>query len=132
MDEAIFRISKSIPRAKSLRDMAADRLADIKSEKKPYKIVEQYYEIIKELATALMYADGFKTLSHKSLFSYLEINYSKSFGKDEIVLMDETRKLRNDILDYGKQVDSAFLVNHEEKLKSIIKKLLKLVEEKLK
>ena len=78
-----------------------------------------------------MYADGFKTLSHKSLFSYLEINYSKSFGKDEIVLMDETRKLRNDILYYGKQVDPAFLVNHEEKLKFIIKKILKLVEEKL-
>ena len=132
MDEEIFRISKSIPRAKSLRDMAADRLADIKSEKKPYKIVEQYYEVIKELATALMYADGFKTLSHKSLFSYLELNYSKSFGKDEIVLMDDTRKLRNDILYYGKQVDSSFLFNHEEKIKSIIKKLLKLVEEKLK
>lgn len=131
MNEEIFRISKSLPRAKSLMDMAADRLADIKSERKTYKIVEQYYEVMKELATALMYADGFKTLSHKSLFSYLGINYSKSFGKDELFLMDETRKLRNDILYYGKQVDSSFLINHEEKLKSIIKKLLKLAGQKL-
>lgn len=131
MDESIFRISKSIPRAKSLKYMAEDRLNDIKHEKKPYKIVEQYYEVIKELITASMYADGLKTLSHKSLISYLEGNYSKLFEKYEFIFIDETRKLRNDILYYGKQVDASFLVNNEEKLKIIIKKLIKIVNEKL-
>ena len=132
MDEEIFRISRSVARAKSLKDMAEDRLADIIHETKTYKIVEQYYEVIKELITALMYTDGFKTLSHKSLIFYLEKNYGKHFSRDEIVFMDETRKLRNDILYYGKHVDKSFLVNHEGELKFIIKKLLKITEEKLK
>ena len=130
MDEEIFRMSKSAARARSLKYMAEDRLADIKNEKKPYKIVEQYYEVIKELITALMYADGYKTLSHKSLILYLENYYSANFGKDEFILMDDTRKLRNDILYYGRQVDQSFLINHEEKLKIIITKLINLVNKK--
>src|SRR3989338_11207669 len=127
MDEEIFRVSASAARAKSLKDMAEDRLLDLKHEKKPYKLVEQYYEIIKELITALMYADGYKTLSHKSLIAYLEKNYNAAFGKDEFILMDDTRKLRNDILYYGKQVDKSFLTNHEGRLKIIISKLLNMV-----
>ena len=131
MDEEIFRISISVARSKSLKDMAEDRLADIKHEKKPYKLVEQYYEIIKELITALMYADGYKTLSHKSLILYLEKNYNAAFSKDEFILVDDTRKLRNDILYYGKQVDKSFLINHEGKLKIIISKLFNLTNKKL-
>ena len=131
MDEEIFRMSKSAARAKSLKYMAEDRLADIKHENKPYKIVEQYYEVIKELITAIMYADGYKTLSHKSLILYLEKNYAANFGKDEFTLMDDTRKLRNDILYYGKQVDQSFLINHEGKLKIIIFKLINLVNKKV-
>ena len=131
MDEEIFRISTSAARAKSLKDMAEDRLKDVKHEKKPYRLVEQYYEIIKELITSLMYADGYKTLSHKSLIVYLEKNYGAYFTKDEFVFMDETRKLRNDILYYGRQVDQSFLTNHEEKLKIIISKLFKIVNNKL-
>ena len=131
MDEEIFRMSKSAARAKSLKYMAEDRLTDIKHEKKPYKIVEQYYEVIKELITALMYSDGYKTLSHKSLILYLEKNYAANFGKDEFILMDDMRKLRNDILYYGKQVDRSFLINHEGKLKIIISKLINTVNKKL-
>ena len=131
MDEEIFRISISAARAKSLKYMADDRLADIKHEEKPYKLVEQYYEIIKELITSLMYADGYKTLSHKSLILYLEKNYSANFVKDEFVLMDDTRKLRNDILYYGRQVDQSFLTNHEKKLKIIISKLFNIFNKKL-
>ena len=131
MDEEIFRISKNTVRAKSLKEMAEERLADIKHEKKPYKIVEQYYEIIKELITAIMYSDGFKTLSHKALVLYLGSNYDKFFSKDEFILIDEIRRLRNDILYYGKKVDSAFLINKEEQLENIIKQLLKIVNEGL-
>ena len=99
MDEAIFRIEKSVNRADSLKKMSEERLEDIKSETKTYKIIEEYYEIIKELITALMYADGFKTLSHKSLIYYLEKNY-KEFDKGEIILIDGLRKLRNNITYY--------------------------------
>jgi len=82
--------------------MALDRLKDIKNERKPYKIVEEYYEIMKELATALMYAEGLKTLSHKTLFYYLEKNHSNEFSRQEFILADELRRLRNDIAYYGR------------------------------
>ena len=122
MDE-IFKVSKNIVRAKALREMAEDRLLDIKKEEKTYKIVEQYYEVMKELMTAIMYSDGFKTLSHKVLIGYFKDNYSKFFSSFEFDLMDETRRLRNDIMYYGKNVDNSFLVNKEAQLKIIIKKL---------
>ena len=122
MDE-IFKVSKNIVRAKALREMAEDRLLDIKKEEKTYKIVEQYYEVMKELMTAIMYSDGFKTLSHKVLIGYFKDNYSKLFSSFEFDLMDETRRLRNDIMYYGKNVDNSFLVNKEAQLKIIIKKL---------
>lgn len=131
MDEEIFRISKNAVRAKALKEMAVERLADIKKEEKAYKIIEQYYEIIKELITALMYLEGFKTLSHKALISYLDKNYGRFFGRDEFILIDELRRLRNDILYYGAKVDIAFLQNKEAKIKRIINKLIAIVNKKL-
>ncbi len=132
MSEEIFKISKNTVRAEALKEMAVERLEDIKKEDKIYKIVEQYYEIIKELITAIMYSDGFKTLSHKSLKLYLEKNYNKYLSRDEFILIDETRRLRNDILYYGKKIDPAFLVNKEAQIKIIINKLIKIVDEKFK
>ena len=130
MEEEIFSISKSPVRAKALKDMAVDRLNDIKIETKPYKITEQYYEVIKELITALMYSDGFKTLSHKSLIDYLRKNYFKHFNENDLIIIDELRRLRNDILYYGKKVDSSFLANREGDIKKIIGKLLKVIGQK--
>ena len=131
MDEEIFKISKNIVRANALRELAQERFDDIKKETKPYKIIEQYYEVIKELITSIMYLDGFKTLSHKALIYYLEENYGKYFSKDQFILMDEARRLRNDIGYYGKKVDSVFLANNEKKMKEIISKLVKLLDERL-
>ena len=125
MDDEIFKISKNEIRSDSLIEMAKERFSDIKKESKTYKIIEEYYEIIKELITALMYSDGFKTLSHKMLIFYLEKNY-KNFNKSEILLIDELRKLRNNIVYYGQKVEKEFLINNEEEIISIINKLFKL------
>ena len=131
MEEEIFRVSKNKIRAKVIRDMEKERLDDLKSEKKTYKIVEQYFEVMKGLITALMYLDGFKTLSHKALISYMEQNYSSFFDKEEFILMDELRKLRNDSSYYGKKVSDAFLESKEEKIKAIINKLFSIADKKL-
>ncbi|UZE93978.1 MAG: hypothetical protein IB618_00160 [Candidatus Pacearchaeota archaeon] len=131
MIEEIFKISKSMGRAKALKEMAQERFSDVEKEKKTYKIIEQYYEVIKELITALMYLDGFKTLSHKALLFYLEKNYNRFFSKDEFILIDETRRLRNDILYYGKKIDLTFLTNNEERIKKITNKLIRIVNKKL-
>ena len=124
--EEILKISKDKKRAISLRNLAEDRFKDISSLTKPYKIVEEYYEIIKELITAIMYIDGFKTLSHKSLVSYLKDHYN-NFSAGEIKLIDELRILRDNVLYYGEKVDETFLINKKERFNEIIKKLFRLL-----
>lgn len=127
MSEEIFKISKNEIRTNSLIEMAKERFNDVNKEAKTYKIIEEYYEIIKELITALMYSNGFKTLSHKMLIIYLEQNY-EAFNKSEIILIDELRKLRNNILYYGQKVEKEFLINNEKEIKLIINKLFNILE----
>jgi len=122
MSDEIFRITKSPIRAKSLIEMARERFSDIDKNLKTYKIIEEYYEIIKELITAIMYSNGFKTLSHKMLIVYLE-RTSKDFDKSEIILIDELRRLRNDIVYYGQKIEKEFLINNKKEVTFIIKKL---------
>ena len=132
MDEEIFKISRDLNRGKMLREMALDRLKDLKDLKKNYKIIEEYYEIIKELITSIMYFDGFKTLSHKSLIYYLKKKYGSVFLGKDFIIMDNLRLLRNNIMYYGQKADESFLVNYKPSLVAIIEKLLKLIDNKIK
>ena len=84
----VFKISKDEKRALALKEMAKDRFSKMNSLKEPYRIIEEYYEIIKELLTAFMYLQGFKTLSHKSLIEFSAKNI-KALNKQEIELIDE-------------------------------------------
>ena len=96
-----------------------------------YRIVEEYYEIAKELLTAIMYIDGYKTLSHVKLIEYFSSRY-KDLDEQQIRLVDDIRKQRHGIVYYGKKVRKEFLTNHEEEIEKIIKVLLATVEKKLK
>ena len=129
--EEIFRITKDVKQSISLKELAADRLKDIRKLDKPYKIVEEYYEIIKEIVTAIMYAEGWKTLSHKALFTYLQNNHKQHFSEGDFRLMDKLRVTRNDLMYYGKRVDEAFLINNEARIKIVIDKLFTLLNSKL-
>ncbi len=133
MVEEIFRISKDKDRARDLFEMAKDRLELLKliPRDRAYKIIEEYYEIIKELLTAIMYLDGYKTLSHMKLIEYLSSNY-KQLNETEIKLIDNLRKFRIGIVYYGRRISEDFLENNEEEIRKIIKVLLKLVERKIK
>jgi hypothetical protein len=68
--EEIFKITKDERRAKALKEMAKNRFSNMSSLKESYRILEEYYEIIKELLTSFMYLQGFKTLSHKKLVEF--------------------------------------------------------------
>lgn len=124
--EEIFKITKDERRAKALKLMAENRFSTISSLKEPYRIVEEYYEIIKELLTSFMYSQGFKTLSHKSLIEFSAKNI-KSLTSKELSLIDELRVKRNNIVYYGEQVTTEFLKTREKYIKEIIKKLIKIV-----
>jgi hypothetical protein len=125
MDE-IFKITRDERRAKALKDMAKNRLSNMTALKEPYRMIEEYYEIIKELLTSFMYLEGFKTLSHKALIEYSAKNI-KSLSTQEIDLIDELRVKRNNIVYYGEQVTLDFLKSRENKIKEIINKLMEIV-----
>lgn len=126
MNEDIFKITKDEKRAKALKDMAIDRFSKMSSLKEPYRIIEEYYEIIKELLTSFMYLQGFKTLSHKALIEFSSKNI-KILSNQELSLIDELRIKRNNIVYYGELVTIEFLRNREETIKSIVRKLIGIV-----
>lgn len=76
-DETSDKVSRITPdkeKAKSLLQIIQLREKNIgimKSDEFATLVVEGYYEIIKELITALMSVDGWKTVSHELLVGYL-------------------------------------------------------------
>jgi len=128
----IFKISQDIARAKDLIEMAKESL-NITIKVIPvslsYKLLVEYYEIFVQLATSLMYLEGYKTLSHVALIEFLsKKNY---FNYDEIKIFDEMRKFRHGTVYYGRKESGNFYINHEKEIKETINKLLNLVEKKL-
>ena len=132
MEEDVFRISPDFPRAKDLIAIAKDRIEIIKilPKDKVYKIIEEYYEIILELITAIMYCDGYKTLSHKSAIEYLSGKYNE-VNEKQIGLIDSLRKSRHGIVYYGKMITKEFLINNEADIKKVIEILTKTAQNKV-
>lgn len=133
MEDKIFRITKNPVRAKSIFDLAKDRFELIKiyPREKVYKIVEEYYEVIKELITALFYLDGYKILGHVELLDYCFKNYNL-FNDSQKKIIDTLRRMRNGSLYYGEKITRDFLLNNEDEIKSIISILNKFVGGKIK
>ena len=120
----IFKITKDERRAVALINMARNRYLTLKELKEPYRILEEYYEIIKELITSIMYKLGFKTLSHKALIEFAKENI-KILTSSDISLIDELRIKRNNIVYYGETITEKFLKEREESIRNIINKLFK-------
>jgi hypothetical protein len=120
----IFKITKDERRAKALTDLARKRYLTINELKEPYRIIEEYYEIIKELITAFMYNSGFKTLSHKALVEFAGENI-KTLTSAEISLIDDLRIKRNNIVYYGEPINAEFLKSRKSIIDWIIEKLLR-------
>ena len=122
----VFKITRNEKREKALKEMAIDRFSKMSSLKEPYRIIEEYYEIIKELLTSFMYSRGFKTLSHKALLEFSTENI-KILSNQEISLIDELRIKRNNIVYYGEKVNIEFLKSREKTIRELINKLISLV-----
>lgn len=129
----IFKISKDIERAGDLFEMARESLnitIKVIPKSLSYKLLVEYYEIFVQLATSLMYLEGYKTLSHISLIKFL-FKYNE-FSRDQIRILDDMRKFRHGTVYYGRKESGNFYINHEKEIKEIINKLLNLVGKKLK
>lgn len=132
MTDEIFKISKDIDRARDLYKISKERIDIIKilPRDKPYKILEEYYEIVLGLITAIMYLDGWKTLSHVSAIDYISKNY-KILSDNQAKIIDTMRKLRHGVVYYGKKVKEEYLTNNESEIKNIISILNNCIKNKI-
>ena len=104
-------------------------VSSIDHEKFSTNASENYYEILKELASALLLLDGLKTTgeyAHKDLIDYL-INYEE-FKESEILFMNDLRIKRNNCAYDGKKIDPSYLINNKCQILELIEKLKKTIK----
>lgn len=85
-------------------------------------LVEEYYEIVKEIITGIMSCDGWKTTSHELLIGYLGMFYPE-FSTSEVILMDQLRQMRNDIDYRGVMINPEYIERNQQEILAIIQKL---------
>ncbi|MBI2135749.1 hypothetical protein HYU06_01625 [Candidatus Woesearchaeota archaeon] len=133
-DEHSNDVSKIMPdkeKAKSLLELVKLREKDLKNKSDEFAtlIIEGYYEQIKELITAIMSIDGYKTVSHELLVGYLARFYTE-FSAAEIYLIDQLRKTRNDIDYRGILINPEYLKRNKANILAIIAKLKEITSNK--
>lgn len=132
--ESLIKIQPDKERARSLIKLARLRYEKVKTfdkEKESSLILEGYYETAKELITAILFIDGYKTLSHKDLIEYLSLNLRKDFSELDINLLDQMRKLRNNVVYYGVFIEPSYIRRNSEYISKIISKLFVICEKRL-
>jgi len=75
----------------------------ISNSENPKYIVENVYDLLRELVEAKLAIDGYKSYSHEATILYLK--KFKEFTDYEISFLDELRKIRNRIKYYGKNIE---------------------------
>ena len=131
----LYKIFPDKEKAKSIFKMAINRERAINFTKIDYPtiIAENYYEIVKELASALLLINGFKAEggnAHKEIIDSL--GKFASFTSYEISMLQDLRIKRNNSQYKGEPFDISYLESKKILLLDIIDKLKKIVGDKLK
>ncbi len=127
-DEFSDKVNKIRPdneKAKALLKMTQLREKRAQNTELPQMatlLVEEYYEILKELITAIMSCDGWKTVSHELLVGYLAKFYPE-FTAAEIILIDQLRQMRNDIDYRGVMINPEYVERNQKTILEVITKL---------
>lgn len=130
--EKVSKLSPDTEKAKALLNMVNLREERIKLTPFPNfatLLTEEYYEIIKELMTAIMCADGWKTTSHEILIGYLAEFYTE-VSRSNISLIDQLRVIRNDINYRGVKINPEYLQRNKKTITNIIKELKEILKKK--
>lgn len=129
----LIKIIPDRERAKSIIKMVTlieERIKLQDRDKMSALIIADYYEIIKELITAVLLIDGYKTLSHKDLIDYIKgRNYG--FNDYDISILNDLRILRNRVVYEGFLIEPSYLNRNEILFNTIIQKLKDLIKNKL-
>jgi len=129
----LIKITPDKEKASSILKMVSlikERIKKQERDKMAALIIADYYEIIKELITAILLIDGYKTLSHKDLIDYIK-EKCKEFSIHEVSVLDDLRVLRNRIAYEGFFIEPSYLERNEPLFKEMIRKLENLIERKL-
>lgn len=131
----IHKVFPDREKSKSIFKMALDRERTINLLKINYPtiIAENYYEIIKELSTALLLLNGFKAIgenAHKEIIESL--GKFINFDSQIISVLQDLRIRRNNSQYEGEPFDISYLENNQKFLLDIIDKLKKKVNDRLK
>ncbi len=117
--------------AESLKKESQDRVDFIrrliKNSENPKYIVENIYDLLKELIEAKLAIEGFKSYSHEATIIYLR--KFKEFTDSEIRFFDELRKVRNKLKYYGKNIEKDKANKVVEFMEEILPKLKNLLNE---
>ncbi len=130
-----IKVEKDIEKAKSIKEIVDSRLYFIKEVGKksfPTIICENYYEVVKELATALFLCRGVKFIgeyAHKELIEGVVdlVGLDNSY----LVFLDDLRMRRNGSLYYGEKFEDVYLKNNGDKIEFVIKKMLNVLDKEL-
>jgi hypothetical protein len=131
----IIKVTPDKEKVKSILQLLREREEFVKTidvKKFSTNAAENYYEIIKELANALLLLDGLKTTgeyAHKDLIDYLS-NY-KEFSQGDIGFLNDLRIKRNNSAYDGKKVDPVYLENNTDRILYLTDKLKLLIKGKL-
>jgi len=107
-----------------------ERIKNEDREKFATLILADIYEIIKELITAILFVEGYKTLNHTDLIEYAKER--KILDNKEIYKLDQLRILRNKIEYEGYHTNPEILKNNKSMYEHIIRKLRIELKKKLK
>lgn len=127
--EYIRKVSPDPERVGSIKKMALLRLARARSEKVSQStislIVEDYYEVIKELLVAYLLKNGLRSKNHQCLISYF---YKENQGMErEANLISQMSFFRNRLGYYGEKIPFDFYESKKEEFEHLVDVLLKLL-----
>lgn len=104
---------------KSLKNKAIKRLKRARNSKDIDFVVEDYYEVIKELLVCLMLSHGLRSKNHQCLISFF---YKITKNEADSLLISQMSYFRNRLVYYGENIPKTFLDRNQ--FEKIIKNLL--------
>jgi len=128
--EFVRKIEVDSERIKSIMKKARQRLKRAQTTKPTPEttsfIVEDYYEVIKEILVAYMLKNGLRSKNHQCLITYLYMKNPEM--ETEINTISQMSFFRNRLDYYGEDVPTNFYNKNKEEFNRIIDKLIKLTE----
>ncbi len=128
---SVKQVQRNPEQANSLFALAKKRLESIDKRKDyeyPQLLLEDYYETIRELISALLSLHGYKSYSHECLISFMVEFHGGTLTGYQLHFLDDLRKLRSDILYRGREIAEDYLDRNLSEIERILEVLFEKVE----